>query len=887
MRTEVLTTKITPPPRQKGLVDRSRLLQFVRNAPLPRLTLISAPAGFGKSTCAREIAAAVVGRVAWYAVDGDDDDPLTFFSHVAASLKKAVPELPGRTLQALESSAAPSLRSVLTIALNDLSLVEEPVCMVLDDFHLLSSSEIHRGIAYLLDHMPSEIRMVIATREDPDLPLSRLRARGDIVEIRSGDLRFTGDEISDFLRLRSEAVLDPQSIHVLETRTEGWVAGLQMATISINRYEDPDQFLRSFGGSNRHIVDYLTAEALSSQPEAVQRFLIRSSILTRLTGALCDALAGDEDVDLTGQEMLEYLERVNLFVTPLDDERRWYRMHPLFAELLRNRLEGDLRPLHKRAALWLVDAGYYGDALTHAVRSEDPRLIRLAIDGGGIPLYAHGKAASVIAALENVPQERKDGDGMLWVHQAWATWTAYRSDDVPPLLARAERLMTERSPDRVETGRAAADNGTDQRRIRAHVHALRANLATNTYEYGTIRTHADRALEILEEDEGYPRASVFRAVAFAFHISDDRPRALDAYRRAVDICRASGYTHLHILCETGRAIILERQLALSRARQSYLEVLRLAGDPDQPVTCEAHAGLGRIAYARNQLDEAAGYFIRGRNLARKIQGIDSHIAADVMLCRVHEAAGAPKRAQRELERIKRDCADDPGRPGSSIVVGQEIHNALAAGDLAAAESLIHATMKQHRKDLPWDRIRLHIAKEEIRSALEELETLEREAVERGWTDLIVKSRILTSVALAVGGTSESERAGAREVLQNAWVLLAPEHAVRPILDEGPIATDLFREMTEGGGEEGDGTPSGSTGEGMDTTLSRRELEVLRLVAEGLPNDRIAERLFISLSTVKGHNSRIFEKLGAANRIQAVAVARKRGFIGENGTKNGT
>ena len=839
----ILMTKIRVPPLQHHMVSRSRLAASTESEEMPRLTLISAPAGFGKSTCAQEIAAAFPGPAAWLALDPEDSDPVRFFSYFFASLRHAIPELSETTLQALDSSASPAIRSVLTLLLNELTELNEPICSVLDDFHLISTEVIHEDLEFFLAHVPSHFHLVIASRSDPRFNLPRLRANGDIHEIRSADLRFTRDEITTYLSERSERKLLPGQIQLIDKRTEGWIAGVQMAALSINRHDNPDRFLRSFGGAHRHVVDYLTAEVLSGQPEPVQRFLIRSSIFSRLNGELCDALTTEPE--LPGQQTLEYLERANLFVTALDEHRRWFRLHPLFAELLRGRLEGDVRVLHRRGAQWFLSQSLYGDALPHAVRAGEAELIRLSIDGGGTPLYAQGPAGSVLGPLESLPEEVRDKDAMLSVHQAWATWTAYRSNDVPPLLARAEVV------------------GSSESRVQAHLHALRANLAANNHEVEAMLSHASRALELLDENESFTRAGAYRAQAVAYHFSDDRQRAIRGYQQAIELSRRCGCTHLRIVSETGLGIVHERNLEFDEAERCYREVLRLAGDPGQPVTCEAHTGLGRIAYARDQLEAAEAQLTRGRDLARTIQGIDSHIAADLFLGRVYLASGERRKAERELARIKREI--DRGHFDRQMGGFRSLQAAmaLAAGDLQGAQEALGSIEAGAAAEAPFDSVRLRIAKGEVDEALRSLVSIEERGVSMGWRDQIVTARILTSIATAAAG----DRDGARGLLGGVWAELEPEGAVRLILDEGPLAEELFGEIV--GGPVGPPEPE---------ALSRREREVLLLVAEGLSNDQIARRLFVSLSTVKGHNSRIFEKLGVRRRTEAVAEAQRRGIL---------
>jgi LuxR family maltose regulon positive regulatory protein len=360
----------------------------------------------------------------------------------------------------------------------------------------------------------------------------------------------------------------------------------------------------------------------------------------------------------------------------------------------------------------------------------------------------------------------------------------------------------------------------------------------------------------------------------AYDAADQREDAIQAYQRAIELCRTSGFTHLWIVAETGLGIVYERDFALNNAEHSYREVLRLAADPDQPVTCEAHAGLGRIAYARNDLPTAERRFIRGRDLARTIQGIDSHIASDINLCRVYVAAGDRKRAEREMARIKREIRRGSFERQMANLNGLKLRLAFLDRDMETAEALFSASGEGAAGADDFDRLRLQIARGESRAALKELRSMEERAESMGWNDRIITARILQAVATDIVG----DRDVARGLLESAWELLQPETAVRPVLDEGETAQALLREIVDPTSH----GPRPLAGAGLtqagEIALSRREREVLTLVAEGLSNEEIGARLFVSLSTVKGHNSRIFEKLGVRRRTEAVAEAKRLGVL---------
>jgi LuxR family maltose regulon positive regulatory protein len=450
---------------------------------------------------------------------------------------------------------------------------------------------------------------------------------------------------------------------------------------------------------------------------------------------------------------------------------------------------------------------------------------------------------------------------MLWIHQAWATWIDYRSNEVTPLLDRVD-----------------AETISDQ--TKGHLLALRANLAANAYDLPAVSGYATSALELLPPNQRFARANVFRLQAIAAQFADRRTEALDAYRNVVDIARDAGLTHLRILAETGRGIVLERNLALTEATARYNEVLRLAGDPDQPVTCEAHAGLGRIAYLKNDLDVARQQLALGRDLAKQIQGIDSDLSAEIELGRVQAAAGDMAGAGSVLRRLAAIISDSTHAHRQNALRSARIRHAIEAGHADEIrelfEELENLTAKEQTETvisagdtspaIELDRIRILLFQGNTEGILPRLSEIENRAVERGHTDLVVECGVLTSITLSQAGDRDQ---GVRN-LRTVWEILRHENATRPILDEGPVARELFEEILAGRGL-------------VDPGLSKREREVLRHIEAGLSNEEIAERLFVSVSTIKGHNSRIFEKLGVHRRTEAVLEGRRRGFLNENST----
>ncbi len=404
----VLATKLYVPPARLNGVPRPRLVERLDEGAGCRLTLISAPAGFGKTTLVSEWLAGRKSPVAWLSLDEGDNDAARFLAYLVAALQTTAPGLGRGLLAALQSSQPPSTETLLTSLLNELASMAGSCVVVLDDYHVIDSPMVDQALVFLVEHLPPQMHIVIATREDPRLPLARLRARGQLTELRAADLRFTPAEAADFLNRVMGLGLSAENISALEARTEGWIAGLQLAAISMQGHKDAASFIRSFTGSHRFVLDYLVEEVLQQQPESIQAFLLRTSVLDRMCGALCEAVLCDPSV--SGQETLEALERANLFIVPLDNERHWYRYHHLFAELLRQRLQqgGSVDEYHIRASQWYQDNGLGLEAFQHAVAANDIDRAQRLIEARGTALHLPGATTAVLSWLESLPESVLD-----------------------------------------------------------------------------------------------------------------------------------------------------------------------------------------------------------------------------------------------------------------------------------------------------------------------------------------------------------------------------------------------------------------------------------------------------------------------------------------------
>ncbi|MBA3473304.1 MAG: hypothetical protein H0T57_08795 [Rubrobacter sp.] len=515
MSTPILATKLYIPPPRPKVVLRPRLIERLNEGLHRKLTLISAPAGFGKTTLVSEWVAGCERPAAWLSLDEGDNDPTRFLAYLVAALRTIAADIGEGVLGVLQSPQPPPTESILTALLNEITTIPDDFVLVLDDYHVIDAKPVDNALAFLLEHLPPRMHLVIATREDPHLPLARLRVQGQLSELRAADLRFTPSEAAGFLNQVMGLNLSAEDIAALETRTEGWIAGLQLAAISMQGHKDAASFIESFTGSHHFVLDYLVEEVLQQQPESVQTFLLRTSILAHLCGPLCDAVLLDPSA--SGQETLEYIEHANLFLVPLDNERRWYRYHHLFAELLRQRLHqsttsstgdevGDVAELHSRASVWYEDNGLEIEAFQHAAAANDVERAARLIEGEGMPLQFRGAGAPVLNWLESLPKTALDARPSLWVTYASTLLFGGQHTAVEQTLQAAEAALQGTEPDE------------ETRDLIGRIASMRATLAVIQNDVETIITQSRRALEYLHRDNLLVRTATTWTLGYAYQL---------------------------------------------------------------------------------------------------------------------------------------------------------------------------------------------------------------------------------------------------------------------------------------------------------------------------------------------------------------------------------
>ncbi len=872
MSTPVLATKLYRPPARFKVVARPRLMERLNEGLRHPLILISAPAGFGKTTLISEWIAGSGRPTAWLSLDERDNDPIRFLTYLIAALQTVAAELGNETLGLIRSPEAPPFELILTTLLNEIAATTDDFALILDDYHVIDTPAINEALSFLLKRLPPQMHLVIATREDPPIALSRLRAQNQLTELRVADLRFTPDEAAEFLNQVMGLALSTEDIDALETRSEGWIAGLQLAALSMQHHQDTAGFIKSFTGSHHFVLDYLAEEVLQQQPEHIQTFLLRTAILDRMCGSLCDAILNNSTV--SGQETLEAIERANLFIVPLDNERRWYRYHHLFGDLLRQRLrqQGDsagvIVELHRRASAWYEANGLALEAFYHATATNDIELTERLIAGNGMPLQFRGAVYPVLNWLKSLPASTLDAHPSLWVTYA-------------SVLSMAGQIVN--SEEKLQAAEAALQGIEQDARIRnliGHIAAIRAVLAFSQHDMETIVSQSHRALEYLHPDNIPVRTATVWKLGYAYQLQGDRVAAENAFAEAVTTAEASGNLSIAMAASINLGVIQHSNNQLYLAAQTFQHCLQLAGDQPLPATSEPQLGLARIYYEWNDLETAQRHGQESMKQALRLQRMDRSIVGKVFLARLKLTQGDPTGAEMILAEVARLARQHNFMQRMPEILALQVLTLIQQGNVITAAQLA--------ENLPLSQARVYLAQGNPAAALALLAPIRQEMDAKGWADEQLRIMVLQAIAFFAQGNKPN----ALQALNDALNLAEPGGFIRTFVDEGaPIAQLLSEAAARGVRPDYIGKllaafemkpqPNVDTSriQPLDEPLSERELEVLRLIAAGLSNREISERLFLALSTVKGHNQIIFDKLQVQRRTEAVARARELGLLG--------
>ncbi len=883
MPVPVLATKLFAPPRRARLVARPRLLRLLDGtlAPGHRLTVVSAPAGFGKTTLIGDWRASLLEgpeppAIGWVSLDIGDNDLTRLLTHLLAAL-----DVPPALQDAVTAG------TVLPALVNELARdAGRTRVVVLDDYHVIESAPGHEAVTFLLDRLPEHVHLLLATRSDPPLPLARLRSRGQLVEVRAADLRFRPPEAQEFLTGVMGLALTTADATALDERTEGWAAGLQLAALSLRGVDDPAAvagFIDAFTGSHRFVIDYLADEVLARQPAEVREFLLRTAVLDRLTGPLCDAVTGRTD----GARTLDYLDRANLFLVPLDGRRDWYRYHHLFADVLRARLladrPGDVAQLHRRAADWYAAHALTADAVRHALAAEDfPRAA--ALMEHAVPELRRTRRDRLLqdwmAALPDPVVRRSP---VLSIVSGWASLIAgdlagleARLDDAAAALAAGEH-----DPQL----RAAWVDTEDLRSAPAMISVYRASLAQARGDVaGTVR-HARDALDRAGPADHFVRGAGAGFLGLAAWAAGDVAEALPMFTGAVRGLHAAG----NLVDELDSTVVLADMWVAagrpSRARRLYELALRTAtagGEPYPRATADLHVGLAELDRERDELAAAAEHLRTARALAEHGSITENRHRWFVAMAQLRAAAGDHAAAAELLDR-----AQELYRPGFypdvRPIAAVRARLALAAGDLAAATEWadeVGVTIDDEPSYLrEFEHLTLaRVMLAQRRDARAFLERLGAAARDRPGS--LREIRLLQALAHHAHGDAARALAALGHALTSPP---EPENYVRLFLDEGAPMRALLCDATGEVGEHARRILARSAAPepvapAMADPLSSRELEVLRLLDTDLTGPEIARRLYVTVNTLRTHTKRIFTKLDVRTRAAAVRRARERGLL---------
>ncbi len=880
--TPILATKLYIPRLRPHVVLRPRLIERLNEGLHRKLILLSAPAGFGKTTLVSEWVEGIQRPAAWLSLDAGENDPTRFLTYLVAALQTIATTIGEGVLGVLDSPQPPPTEAMLTALLNDITTIQDQFVLVLDDYHVIDAQPVDQALTFLLEHLPPHMHLVIATREDPPLPLARLRVGGHLTEVRVTDLRFTHSEAAAFLTQVMGLTLSAEDIAALERRTEGWVAGLQLAAISLQGQQDATSFITSFTGSHHFVLDYLVEEVLGQQSASIQTFLLRTSILDRFCGPLCDAVVLDPSA--SGQATLDYLDHANLFLVPLDNERRWYRYHQLFAELLRLRLHqstaaspgderGGVDELHKRASQWYEDHGLSMEAFHHAVAANDIERAARLVEGKGNPLHFRGVVTALLDWLESLPKTVLDARPSLWVTYASL------------LLVNGQTTGVEEKLQAAEAALQGPEAGALTRNLVGQIAASRATLALTRYQAEPMLAQSRRALEYLHPNNLSLRATAHWTLGYAYLLQGDRAAARRALTSAIALSQAAGDSFTTILATIGLGNVQEADNQLSLAAETYQRVLQLAGDQPLQIIYEAHLGLARVLYEWNDLEAAEQHGRQSLHLARQYDRvIDRFVTCEVFLARLKLAQGDVAGAAALLAEANQSARQQNFVYRIPEVAAAQVLTLLRQGNLAAAAHLAQT------HELPISQARVYLAQGDTSAALAVLSPWREQVEAKGWEDERLKVMVLQAVALQAYGDKDK----AVQLLCDALAIAEPGGFIRLFIDEGrPMAQLLSEAAALGGMPDYTGkllavgeaeenkradTSSRPPAQPLIEPLSHRELEVLHLMAQGLSNQEMSERLFLALDTVKGHNRNIFGKLHVQRRTEAVARARELGLL---------
>jgi LuxR family maltose regulon positive regulatory protein len=926
MVTSLVETKLFLPRPRRDVMLRPRLADLLLRGSHGGLTLVSAPAGFGKTTLLASWFATAASSsdddhvVAWVSLDQRDRETTSFWTYVLLAVDRAAPGCGAGALTLLQSGQA-TVETVLAGVVNELSVHPGAVSLVLDDYHLAESLEVAAGMRFLVDHLPPQLRLVIGTRADPALPLSRLRVRGELVEIRAADLRFTGEEASSYFNDLNRLDLTTADIATLEARTEGWVAALQLAALSLRDRDDRAGFIAGFAGDDRFVVDYLVEEVLSRQPDDVRRFLLDTSILDRLTGSLCDAVSppAERERSQGGKAMLEALDRANVFLVPLDDHRTWYRYHHLFADVLHAHLlderHEDVPDLHRRAAGWYAEAGQVEAAVRHALAAGDTESAADLIELNFRALGRERREDLLRRWARELPDDVVRDRPVLAIALIGGLMASNEFDGVDRRLDHVEQLLTQPARDLVLVDR------DELPRVPATVKMYRSALALVGGSPADAIMRAQQAIEAAVDGDDLVIGSSAALSGLASWTTGDIVSAHASYTTAIDALTRAGHIADVLGCSIAMADMELRLGRLREAERTFARALELAtastptGSEVVRGTADMLVGLSRMAWYRNDLAAVAEYLRRSDELGEAASLAQNPYRWRVGMARLRAAEGDLSTALDLLDEAERVYVGDYS-PNVQPVHATRARVLAARGDIAEARAWAHRHRVTPDDDLSYPREYEHItlarillaehaatgAPEPLHDVTRLLDRLVAAAHSGGRFGSVIELEVLRAAAHHAGGARQESL----KALGHAVTLAQPDGWVRIFVDAAPFVnnplrefaasqpqsdylTELLAAVTAASNAATEGpvlTAAAQSGPGVGVVeaLSDRELDVLRLLGSDLDGPAIARRLFVSLNTVRTHTKHIYTKFGVNSRRAAVSKAYQLGLLSSQGSR---
>jgi LuxR family transcriptional regulator, maltose regulon positive regulatory protein len=896
----LIKTKLSPPQQRNSLVPRPRLLSLISDTCARTLTLICAPAGYGKTTLLTEwiayLSKTKSGKspaIGWLSLDAGDNDPTLFLNYLVSALESGNMQISGETRAMLASFPPMSFQTVLGTLINSLCELTAPIFLVLDDYQFITNSTIHEGMAFFLERLPVTAHVFIASRSDPPLPLARLRVLNLLTEVRAEALRFSQEEADVFLNQVMNLSLSPKNIAVLENRTEGWIAGLQMAALAMHglsgqRHEDLPRFIQEFSGSHHYILDYLVEEILSRQPEHIRNFLLQTSILDRLCDSLCDAVL-DQDTTPPSQEILEHIEKENLFLIALDDQRRWFRYHHLFSDLLRTRLEHlfpeEVSRLHLRASAWHEKNQWMAEAVSHALSAKDTRQAGRLINQLAESMIAQSGSYTLMQWIQSLPDAYVCTQPWLCIALGWAYGFQGFVNPQEDYLREAENHIQPEDPLLL------------QNKWRAHIYTLRSMIASTRGDFLETVRIGNLALDLISPENVIVRIAVGFSLGRTYMSLGNFILANDLLWKTSRLCMETGIHYLIAPTIVAIAKAYRLQGRLYDTVESLRDVQNYIEEHHPNSIYSAYcAFLGTIDVLRewNQLEDAEALARKSLKALEPWNSQNCICACAVLLARIYQAEAKWDEAQNVFQSAAQ--AIEKQLPYGDIradLNAAQVNFWLATGKLPLAEHWVEEWLKTYLPDAPFsitkeqDEItyaRVLIAKQQAQEALKLLSRLALSAEAGGRNGRLIEILVLQAKCLY----QQEEVHDAFYALEKCLTLAKPEGYLRIFLDAGNPMKELllaYWQRSDSNLKEyvqkiisnfsllPSSSPAGVRPTGLVEPLTTREQEVLCLVALGCSNRQIAEKLIIAEGTVKYYMHVILEKLDVQNRTQAIAKAR--------------